>query len=142
MRYLKDARAGDMIVSLFDCPHDLMQVVHGETLRGIHREQRSLQVLGAKVSIWASVTVSNTRFIRRKNLLTTTSDVHQISLRRGQKLLRLGIPSRGIICALPFQSVRMSYVIFVFLVELVVRFCAQRLSPECNRLVDRETQNL
>ena len=52
------------------------------------------------------------------------------------------VPFRGIVCTFPFQTVRMSDVILVLLVELVVRDVAERLSPECNSFVDRETQDL
>lgn len=49
---------------------------------------------------------------------------------------------RRVVCTFPFQTVGMSDVILVLLVELVVRHVAERLSPKYNRFVDRESQNL
>jgi hypothetical protein len=83
--------------------------------------------------------ISNTGFIGRKDLLATARDIHPSAIR---SKTRKHVPFRRIICAFPFQTVRMSDIILVLLVELVVRYVTERLSPECNSLVDRETQNL
>lgn len=91
-----------------------------------------MQVFGAKMTVWASVTISNPGFIRRKDLLATASDVSG----RGYSRQYISLPFSRIVGAFPFQTIRMSDVILILLVELVVRYVAERFSPERNSFVN------